>query len=77
MDFIIKWIKALFEKWKSLSYVQLFATPWNSPGQNTGVSNLPLLGGSSQPRGLTQVSRIAGRFFISWATREAQEYWIG
>ena len=27
--------------------------------------------GSSQPRGWTQVSRIAGRFFTVWATREA------
>ena len=27
--------------------------------------------GSSQPRDQTQVSRIAGRFFNSWATREA------
>ena len=26
---------------------------------------------SSQPRDRTQVSRIAGRFFTSWATREA------
>ena len=25
----------------------------------------------------TQVSRIAGRFFTSWATAEAQEYWSG
>ena len=31
--------------------------------------------GSSQPRDQTQVSRISGGFFISWATREAQEYW--
>ena len=30
--------------------------------------------GSSQPRDQTQVSCIAGRFFTSWATREAQ-YW--
>ena len=32
-------------KWKrkSLSHVQLFGTPWNSPGQNTGVSSLSLL----------------------------------
>ena len=29
----------------------------------------------SQPRDQTQISRIAGRFFISWATREAQEHW--
>ena len=32
---------------------------------------------SSQPRNWTQVSHIAGRFFTSWATREAQEYWSG
>ena len=25
------------------------ATPWNSPGQNTGVDSLSLLQGSSQP----------------------------
>ena len=33
--------------------------------------------GSSQSRNWTQVSRIAGRFFTSWTTREAQEYWSG
>ena len=32
---------------------------------------------SSQPMGLTEVSRIAGRFFTSWTTREAQEYCSG
>ena len=37
------------EKWKSLSRVWLFVTPWivyspwNSPGQNTGVGSLSLL----------------------------------
>ena len=31
----------------------------------------PFSGGSSQPRGGIQVSHIAGRFFTSWATREA------
>ena len=31
--------------WKSLSRVQLFVTPWNSPGQNTGVGSLSLLQG--------------------------------
>ena len=31
----------------------------------------PFSRGSSQPRGQIQVSLIAGRFFISWATREA------
>ena len=32
-------------KWKSLSCVWLFATPWNSPSQNTGVGSLSLLQG--------------------------------
>ena len=44
---------------------------WNSPGQNTGVDSLSLLQGISQPRDLTQVSCTAGRFFTSWATKEA------
>ena len=33
----------------------------------------PISTGSSQPRDQTQVSHIAGGFFISWVTREAQE----
>ena len=32
---------------------------------------IPFSRGSSQPRDWTQVSRIAGRFFTDWATREA------
>ena len=36
----------------------------------------PFSRGSSQPRDWTQVSHIAGGFFTSWATREAQEYWL-
>ena len=86
-------------------------SPWNSPGQNTGVGSLSLLQGifptqgsnpglllcrrilyhlshqgspkilewgvypfssrSSQPRNQTGVFCIAGRFFTSWASREA------
>ena len=86
-------------------------SPWNSPGQNTGVGSLslfqeifptqglnpglphcrqivhqlshqgsprilewvayPFSSRSSWLRNQTQVSRIAGGFFISWATREA------
>ena len=57
---------------KSLSYVRLFASPWNSLGQNTGVGSLSLL---QEIFNQTQVSRIAGWFFTSWATKEAQEYW--
>ena len=46
-------------------------SPWNSPGQNTGVVAVPFSTGSSQPRDWSQVSCIAGGFFTSWATREA------
>ena len=35
---------------------------------------VPLSRESSQPRDQTQVSHIAGRFFASWATREAWNY---
>ena len=37
----------------------------------------PFSRGTSQPRKWTWVSCTAGRFFTSWATREAQEYWSG
>ena len=36
---------------------------------------IPFSRGSSQPKDRTQVSHIAGRFFTSWAMKEAQEYW--
>ena len=35
-----------------LSHVQLFVTPWNSPGQNTGVGSHSLLQGIFQTQGL-------------------------
>ena len=37
----------------------------------------PFFRGSSQPRDRTQVSCIAGKFFTSWATREALEGILG
>ena len=55
-------------------------SPWNSPGQNTGVGSLSqiimkgkggLARGSSQPRDQTGVSCIAGGFFTSWAMSKA------
>ena len=39
--------------------------------------SFPFSRGSSQPRDWTQVFYIAGGFLTSWATRKAQEYWIG
>ena len=56
-----------FNARKSLSCVQLFGTPKERVA-------FPSSRGSSQPRDQTQVSRIAGRFFTSWATREAQKW---
>ena len=38
---------------------------------------IPFCRGCSQPRDRTQVSHTAGRFFTSWTTREAWEYWSG
>ena len=36
---------------------------------------IPFSKESSQSRDQTQISRIVGEFFTSWATSEAQEYW--
>ena len=61
-------------KWKPLSCVPLFATPWNTVYGILQARILewvafPFSRGSSQPRDQTQISRIAGRFFTSWDTR--------
>ena len=45
-----------------------FSVRGGSPGKNTGVFSSM---GSSWPRNQTRVSCIAGKFFTSWATREA------
>ena len=66
-------------KWKSLSGVQLFATPWTVARQDPlsmeFSSILEWVGipfrGSSQPRDRTQVSHTAGGFLSIWTTREA------
>ena len=47
--------QVLLWKWKSLSCVGLFGShgsPWNSPGQNTGVGSLSLLQGIFPTQGL-------------------------
>ena len=50
--------------------------PWNSPGQNTGVGSLFLLQGIFPTQGSNPGLPIAGRFFTSWATREAHKYLV-
>ena len=68
-------------KWKWLSHVWLFATPWivHSILQARILEwvAFPFSMGSSQLRDQTQVSHIAGNFFTSWAKKEAHEYWRG
>ena len=65
-------------KWKWISCVQLFETPWTVHGifQDRILEwvAFPFSRGSSQPRDQTRVSHLAGRFFTSWATREVQIY---
>ena len=58
-------------KWEALSRVRLCASV-DYTGQSTWAGSLSLLQGSSQSRDRTQVSRIAGGFFTSWATREVR-----
>ena len=69
-------------RWKSLSPVRLcdpmaFAVHGILQARILDWVAFPFSRESSQPRDQTQVSHIAGRFFTSWATREAQEYWSG
>ena len=67
-------------KWKSLSWIRLFTTPWTIQSMEFSARILewvafPFSRGSSQSRDWTRVSCIAGGFFTSWATSEAQEHW--
>ena len=67
----------MMSEWKSPSHVQLFGTPWTiqsmkfSRPEYWNGQPFPSPGESSQPRDQTQVSHTTGRFFTSWATREA------
>ena len=70
-------------KWESLSRVWLLATPWtvcSQPGSSVeGIlqtrirerAAISFSTGSSWPRDWIWISRITGKFFTAWATREA------
>ena len=66
-------------KWKLLSCVWLFATPWSITVHGILQARIlervavPFSRGSSQPRNLARVSYIAGGFFTNRAIREANE----
>ena len=70
-------LKKVKEKWQSFSHVWLFAIPWTYTVHGILQARMlewvafPSSRGSSKPRDWTQVSHTAGRFFASWATREA------
>ena len=64
---------------KKAIYLNIFIFTWNTVHGILQARILewvafPFSRRSSQPRDQTQVSHIAGGFFTSWATREAQEY---
>ena len=66
-------------KVKSLSHVQLFATPWTLASVQVILQErilewvaISFSRESSQLRDQTQVSRIVGRCFNLWATKEAR-----
>ena len=72
----------------SLSHVWLFVTPLTvalSASLSMGILQarilewvaIPFSRGSSQPKNWTGVSYTAGRFFTSWATREALCIYVG
>ena len=64
-------------KWKVLSHVQLFVTPWTNTIHGILKARIlewiafPFSRGSSWSRNQTGVSCIARKFFTCWATREA------
>ena len=72
----VKW------KWKWLSCVWLFVTPWTTvhgilQARILEWVAIPFSRGYSQPRDQTQVSHSAGGFFTIWATREAHLVGMG
>ena len=50
---------------------QRLYSPWDSPGQNTGVGCHALLQGIFPTQRSSPCPYVAGRFFTVWATREA------
>ena len=67
-------------KWKSLSRVWLFGTPWTIQSMEFSRpeywSGLSLLQGIFPTQELNWVSCIAGRFFTNWAIRESRPTYV-
>ena len=52
-------------------------SPWNAPGQNTGVGSLSLLQGIFSTQGLNPGLPHYKQILYQLSHREAQEYWSG
>ena len=73
LEFATKRVKVHFLKSESESHSVVsdslrlhgLYSPWNSPGQNTGVGSLSLHRGIFPTQGLNLVSHIVGGFFTS------------
>ena len=79
---VLEWVANPFSKSNSVVSNSLrphgLYSPLNSPGLNTGVGSIFLLQGIFPTQGSNPgLSCTAGRFFTSWATKKAQEYWSG
>ena len=78
------WLPVLYMKWsESCSVVSDslrphgLCSPWNSPGQNTGVGSLALLQGLFPTQELNPGLPHCRRILYQRSHREAQEYWSG
>ena len=67
----MKWSESRSVVSDSLQPHGIYTVPGILQGRILEWVAFPFSGGSSQPRDRIQVSHIAGRFFTSWATREA------
>ena len=77
---VTQWLKLLIFikwKWKSLSHVWLFATPWTIQSKILEWVAFAFSRGSSQPSDWMQVSHTAGSFFTSWATGKPKNTGVG
>ena len=77
--FLLQWIFLIQESVRGLLHCRQILYHQSHQGSPRILERVafPFSRESSQPKDQTQVSCIAGRFFTTRATREAQEYWSG
>ena len=84
--FVLKWKYSLIQRISDTVKVKVAShsllphrqcSPWNSPGQDTGVGSLFLPQGTSQTRDRTEVSHIKRGFFTRWASGKPKNTGVG